>query len=113
MSINQVTLSGFVGAEPVMKYFESGNCVCEVNLGVKKYDGKDTNGATKYRTVWIQLKAFSKLGETIGENVKKGDKLVVEGTLDSSEWEKDGVKRKSHFVIVSNYDRMVPKTDAA
>lgn len=57
----------------------------------------------KEETDFIDCVAFDKLSETISKYVKKGERLLVQGSLNVSNYEdKDGNKRKSVNVFVSN-----------
>jgi len=43
------------------------------------------------------------MGEIIAQHVKKGDQLVIEGSLEYKEWEKDGVKRYATDIVASEF----------
>ena len=100
--INNVILVGNVGQDPEFKYFESGAMSTKFPLAVKRYDSKTKEDITD----WFNIKTFSKLGEYI----KKGNKIAVEGKLQTDSWETEqGEKKKIIYVLATNLQILTPK----
>jgi len=99
-SVNKVILIGNVGKDPDIKYTPSGVPVAKVSLATnEKY--KDKSGEWQERTEWHNLVLWQRLAEIVGEFVKKGSKLYVEGRLQTSSWEdKQSGERKYRTEIV-------------
>lgn len=96
-NINKIVVTGNVGQEPESKAFDSGYVLYTFSLAVKVYDGKEKKDVPH----WLKVKTFSKLGEYI----KKGSRLAVEGKLLTSVYEnKDGVKVKDHYIMADNLE---------
>jgi single-strand DNA-binding protein len=85
-SVNKVILVGNVGKDPEVKYSPSGTPIAKFSLATnEKY--KDRSGEWQERTEWHNIVAWQRLAEIIGEYVKKGAKLYIEGKLQTSSWE--------------------------
>ena len=94
--MNIVILTGNVGKDPEIKEF-GGSKVCSFSLATtKKY--KDKNGNQQTQTQWHRCKAWNKTAELIEKWVKKGDKLGINGEIQYSESEKDGIK--THYIDI-------------
>lgn len=102
-SVNKVILLGNVGREPEVKYTPSGTAVAEFSLATsEKY--KDKSGQWQEKTEWHSCVAWSKLAEIVGEYVKKGSKIYVEGKLQTRSWDdkKSGEKKYKTEVVLSD-----------
>jgi single-strand DNA-binding protein len=85
-SVNKVILVGNVGKDPEVKYSPSGTPVANFSLATnEKY--KDRSDEWQERTEWHNIVAWQRLAEIVGEYVKKGAKLYIEGKLQTSSWE--------------------------
>lgn len=100
-SINKVILIGTLGRDPEMRYLPNGNAVCSLSLATDEgYKDRNTGNQVD-KTEWHRVEAFGRLAEIIGEYVKKGSKIYVEGKLRTDEYEKDGIKRYSTKIIAN------------
>jgi single-strand DNA-binding protein len=85
-SVNKVILVGNVGKDPEVKYTPTGTPVAKFSLATnEKY--KDRSDEWQERTEWHNILAWQRLAEIVGEYVKKGAKLYIEGKLQTSSWE--------------------------
>ena len=57
-------------------------------------------------TTFVPCEAWDTGAEIIGESFKKGDLVMVEGSLRNDSWEKDGVKHNSLKVRVNNFSKI-------
>jgi len=85
-SVNKAILVGNVGQDPEVKYTPSGVPVARVSLATNERF-KDRNEQWQDRTEWHSIVAWQRLAEIVGEYVRKGSKLYVEGKLQTSSWE--------------------------
>ncbi len=99
--INKVILIGNVGRDPELRYMPSGGAVCNLPLATSE-TWKDRNtGEQQERTEWHRLVFFNRLAEIVGEYVRKGSKLYIEGSLRTRKWQgQDGQDRYTTEVIV-------------
>lgn len=91
-SLNKVMLIGNLGKDPELKYTPSGVAVATFSIATSE-SWKDQEGNAQERTEWHNIVAWRKLAEIVGEYLKKGKKVYVEGKLQTRNYEKDGVKR--------------------
>ena len=85
-SVNKVILVGNVGKDPDVKYAPSGVAIAKFSLATNERF-KDKSGEWQDRTEWHNVLAWQRLAEIVGEYVHKGDKLYIEGKLQTSNWE--------------------------
>ena len=101
-SVNKVILVGNLGKDPEVKYTPQGTAVARFSLATnERY--KDKQGEWQDRTEWHNIVAWQRLAEIVGEYVKKGSKIYIEGRLTTNSWEdqKTGEK-KCRTEIVAN-----------
>lgn len=101
-SVNKVILIGNLGKDPEVKVTPSGTPVAKFSLATnERY--KDKAGQWQDRTEWHNLVAWQRTAEIIGEYVKKGSKIYVEGRLQTSSWDdKNTGEKKYRTEIVVN-----------
>ena len=100
-SINKVILIGNLGADPEIRYMPNGNAVANVSIATSE-SWKDRNtGEPQERTEWHRVVFFGKLAEVVGQYLRKGSKLYVEGRLQTRKWQgQDGQDRYTTEVVV-------------
>ncbi|HWC17131.1 MAG TPA: single-stranded DNA-binding protein [Terriglobales bacterium] len=101
-SVNKVVLVGNLGKDPEIKYTPSGTPVAKFSLATNE-SFKDKGGQWQERTEWHNIVAWDRLAEIIGEYVKKGSKLYIEGRLQTSSWDdKETGQKKYKTEIIAN-----------
>jgi single-strand DNA-binding protein len=85
-SVNKVILVGNVGQDPEVKYTPNGVPVARVSLATNERF-KDGNDQWQDRTEWHSIVAWHRLAEIVGEYVRKGTKLYIEGKLQTTSWQ--------------------------
>src|SRR5260370_4746549 len=101
-SVNKVILVGNLGKDPEVKYTPSGVPVAKFSLATnERY--KDKAGAWKDRTEWHNVVVWQRLAEIVGEYVKKGSKIYIEGRLQTSSWvDKQSGEKKYRTEIIAH-----------
>ena len=97
---NKVLLIGNVGNDPIVTNLESGKKVAKFSLATND-SYKNANGEKVTVTEWHNLVVWNKLAEIVKKYVKKGSELAIEGKLNYSNTEKDGVKKYYTSIVVS------------
>jgi single-strand DNA-binding protein len=93
-SVNKVILIGNTGKEPEIRYTASGDAVANLSLATSESWKDKATGEKKEQTEWHKVSFFGKLAEIVGEYVKKGTSIYVEGSIHTRKWtDKDGVDR--------------------
>lgn len=86
-SLNKVCLLGNLGSDPEVRYTQSGDAVCSITIATSE-SWKDKNtGEAKEKTEWHKVVAFRRLAEIMGEYLKKGSKVYIEGQLRTRKWQ--------------------------
>ena len=98
--VNKVILIGNLGQDPEVRYMPNGNAVANVTIATSE-SWKDKNtGEQQERTEWHRVVFFRRLAEIVGEYLKKGSKVYVEGRLQTRKWQdKDGQDRYTTEIV--------------
>jgi single-strand DNA-binding protein len=100
-NFNKVILMGHLTRDPEVRYTPSNVAVAIFSLAVNTTVGRDADGNLKTETLFIDVTAFNKTAETIGQYCKKGSPLFVEGRLRLRTWEdQNGAKHSKHEVVL-------------
>ena len=101
-SVNKVILIGNLGKDPEVKYTQGGMAVAKFSLATNERF-KDKDGQWQDRTEWHNIVAFQRLAEIVGEYLKKGGKVYIEGSLRTSSWDdKESGQKKYKTEIIAN-----------
>jgi single-strand DNA-binding protein len=101
-SVNKVILVGNCGRDPEIRYLPDGKAVCNVSLATTSRRKNPQTGETTEDTQWHRLTFYERLAEIVGEYVKKGSSIYVEGRLRYGKFtNKDGVEQNSTDIIVT------------
>lgn len=100
--INKVILIGNLGADPETRSMPSGMTVANIRVATSETWKDKQSGENKERTEWHNVAFFGKLGEIVGEYLKKGSKVYVEGSLRTRKWQdKQGNDRYTTEIIAN------------
>lgn len=100
--INKVILVGNLGNDPDVRYMPNGGAVANVSIATADSWMDKASGQRQERTEWHRVVFFNKLAEIVGEYLRKGSQVYVEGRLQTRKWEKDGVERFSTEIVASD-----------
>ena len=97
--INKVILVGNLGNDPEVRYSQSGSAITTLSVATSE-SWKDKDGNQQERTEWHRVKAFGRLAEIMGEYLKKGRQVYIEGSLRTEKYtDKNGVEKYSTDII--------------
>ncbi len=105
--VNKVILIGNVGKDPDVRYMPNGNAVANVTLATSESWKDKGSGETQERTEWHRVVFFRRLAEIVGEYVKKGSKIYVEGKLQTRKWQDQGGQDRYTTEIVADQMQML------
>ncbi len=108
--INKVILVGNLGKDPEVSYTPSGMAVAKFSIATSERWKDKNSGEMQERTEWHRITAFGRLGEICGEYLSKGRQVYIEGRLQTSSWEKDGVTRYSTDIIANEMKMLGSKS---
>jgi single-strand DNA-binding protein len=99
--VNKVILLGNLGKDPDIKYMPNGNAVANITLATSETWKDKNTGEQQEKTEWHRVVFFGKLAEIVGQYLKKGSKIYVEGKLQTRKWQgQDGQDRYTTEVVV-------------
>jgi single-strand DNA-binding protein len=110
-SVNRVILIGNCGRDPEVRYMPNGEAVANFSIATTSR-WKNKAGERQEETEWHNIVAYRRLGEIVGEYLKKGKPVFIEGRLQTRTWEKDGIKRYSTEIIADNLQLLGSKDDS-
>jgi single-strand DNA-binding protein len=100
--INKVILIGNLGNDPEVKYTASGSAVANVSIATSENWKDKATGENQERTEWHRVVFFGKLAEIVGEYLKKGSQVFVEGRLQTRKWQdKEGQDRYTTEIVAN------------
>ncbi len=97
--INNVQLAGRLTRDPDLKHTPSGLAICEIGLAVTRFY-KSKDGERKEDTLFINITAFDKQAEFLGDKLRKGRPIYVEGRLVFDQWEDKSTGQKRSKIEV-------------
>jgi single-strand DNA-binding protein len=100
--VNKVMLIGNLGADPEVRYTAGGAAVANVTLATAESWKDKESGEQQERTEWHRIVFFSRLAEIVGEYLKKGSQVYVEGRLQTRKWQdRDGNDRYTTEIVAN------------
>ncbi len=109
--VNKAILVGRLGADPEVRYTNSGTAVANFNMATS-VNFTDKNGEKTEKTEWHRIVAFGRLGEICGEYLSKGKQVYIEGRLQTREWEdRDGNKKRTTEIVAGTMQMLGAASD--
>ena len=103
MAFCKIMLIGNLGRDPEMRYTPAGKPVTQFSVAVSHSKPDGQGGWVDEGTDWYRISVFGDRAERAAEQLRKGNKVFVEGRFKTREFEgKDGEKRLSLDVISDN-----------
>ena len=98
--INVVVIDGRLTRDPELRYLPSGTALCKIGIANgRHYKTKD--GEKKEDTTFVNATAWGKTAEYVNQYIKKGDPVLIKGSLRSFTFEtKEGEKRSGNEITV-------------
>lgn len=104
-SVNKVTLIGNLGADPEIRRTQDGRPIANLNIATSEIWRDKNSGERKEKTEWHRVVIFNEaLCKVVEQYVKKGDKVYIEGQLQTRKWQDNhGQDRYSTEVVLQGY----------
>jgi len=112
--LNKAIIAGRLTRNPVVRYITSGKAVCDLSVANSRHY-KNAQGEKVEDTTFVDVTVWDKSGEWCGENLSKGDPVLIEGALKSDSWEDKttGAKRSKLQINAQRVAPLAWKDDAA
>lgn len=102
-SVNKVIIIGNPGKDPELRYMPNGTAACSLSVATSRHWKSKDSGERQEETEWHRIVFFDRLAEIVGEYVKKGKPIYVEGRLKTKKWtDKEGIERYTTEIIAES-----------
>jgi single-strand DNA-binding protein len=103
-SYNKVILIGNLTRDPELRYTAKGTAIAKIGLAVNRR-WRNEAGEWQEETTFVDVDAFGRQAETIGQYLKKGRPIMVEGRLKLDQWDDKatGQKHSRLGVVLENF----------
>lgn len=111
--VNKVILVGNCGQDPEMRQMSNGSAVANVTLATSDSWTDKNTGQRQERTEWHRVVFFNRLAEIVGEYVRKGRQIYVEGRLQTRKWtDQNGQDRYTTEIVASEMQMLSSKENS-
>ena len=113
-SVNKVTLVGNLGRDPEQRTFPSGDQVANVTIATTDKWKDKQSGEMREATEWHRVVFNGRLAEIVGQYLRKGSQVYVEGSLRTRKWtDQSGVEKYSTEIRADSLQMLGGRQDAA
>ncbi|HZF39940.1 MAG TPA: single-stranded DNA-binding protein [Blastocatellia bacterium] len=111
MSFNKITIVGYLGRDPELRYTPQGTAVCNFSVATTE-KRKNARGEQEEHTIWFRVAAWGRQAELAAEYLAKGRQVYVEGRLRLEQYtDRDGNPRTSAEVNASDIQFLGQRAD--
>ncbi len=109
--LNKVTLIGRLGADPEVKSMPSGGSVTNITLATSRRWKDKQSGERRDETEWHRITFFNRIAEVVGEYLRKGSLIYVEGRIRTRKWQdQNGQDRYTTEIIAEQMQMLDSKS---
>lgn len=113
-SVNKVILVGNLGADPETRYMPNGDAVANIRLATTESWKDKATGEKREATEWHRVVFYRKLAEIVGQYLKKGSSVYVEGRIRTRKWQdKEGQERYTTEIEANEMQMLGGRQSAA
>jgi single-strand DNA-binding protein len=92
-NFNKVILAGNLTRDPELRYTPKGTAIAKFGMAINR-TWKSESGETKEEVTFVDIDAFGRSAEVVGQYLKKGRPVLVEGRLKLDTWEDKNTHQK-------------------
>jgi single-strand DNA-binding protein len=101
MSLNKCMIIGNLGKDPEMRYTPSGQAVTQFTVATNRR-WKGQNEEWQEETEWFRVVVWAQQAERVAERLRKGNKVFVEGRIQTRQWEDQSGQKRYTTELVAN-----------
>lgn len=111
--VNKVILVGRLGKDPEVRYTPDNRAIANITLATSE-SWKDKNtGQRQEKTEWHRVVFFGGVAGVVGEYLKKGSQIYIEGKLQTRKWQdQSGQDRWTTEVVVDSFNGVMQMLDS-
>lgn len=99
--LNKVMIIGNLGRDPEMRYTPSGRPVTSFSVATSR-TWTTSDGERRTETEWFNIVAWGNLAEFCNQYLSKGQRVYVEGRLQTRRWEDNDGNKHTSIEVVAN-----------
>jgi len=108
--INKVILVGNLGQDPELKYTQAGTAVATLSVATGR-TWKDRDGNKQEETEWHRVIVWAQTAEFCSNYLSKGNKVYVEGRLQTRKWQdQNGNDRYTTEIVANELKSLTPRS---
>jgi single-strand DNA-binding protein len=113
-NFNKVIIAGNLTRDPELRYTPKGTAIARIGMAINR-EWKNESGEKQSEVTFVDIDAFGRQAEVIGQYLKKGRPLLVEGRLKLDQWEdkNSGQKMSKLKVVLESFSFLDSKSDDA
>lgn len=97
--MNKCMLIGNLGRDPEVRYLPNGEAVCNFSVATTERWKDRESGEAREEVTWHRVTAFSRQAEIVGEYLRKGSKVFIEGKMTQRKYtDQSGAEKVSHEI---------------
>jgi single-strand DNA-binding protein len=113
MSFNKITIVGYLGRDPELRYTPQGTAVCKLSVATTERR-KNATGQPEEHTTWFRVTVWGRQAELANEYLSRGRQVYIEGRLRLEEYtNREGNPRISPEVNATDIQFLGQRGDAA
>lgn len=111
--LNEIRLIGRIGRDPEVRYTQSGSEVGTFSVATSERWKNKRSGEYEERTDWHEIVCFGQPAKYAGEYLRKGDLVLIMGSIRKEEWQDrdTGQKRSTHKVYAQRVNGLGGKRE--
>ena len=100
--VNKAILVGHLGKDPEVRYAPSGKAIANITVATSEQWKDKNTGEKQEKTEWHRVVAFGRLAEIMGEYLRKGAQVYIEGKIQTRKWQdKEGADRYTTEIVAN------------
>ena len=113
MSFNKITIVGYLGRDPELRYTPQGTALCKMSIATTE-KRKNVAGESEEHTTWFRVTVWGRQAELANEYLAKGRQVYIEGRLRLEEYtDREGQKRISAEVSATDVQFLGQRAEPA
>lgn len=111
--LNKIQIIGRMGKDPEVRYMPNGDAVCNFSVATSEKWKDKATGEMKEETTWHRVSAWGRQAEIVGEYLRKGSLVYVEGKMTARKYtDKDGAEKESHEIRMQDMKMLSTRSDS-
>ncbi len=109
--VNKAIILGSLGQDPDIRYTASGAAVANISIATNEQWKDKESGEMQERTEWHRVVFFGRLAEIVGEYLRKGSQVYIEGRIQTRKWQdKEGQDRYTTEIVANEMQMLGSKS---